>query len=234
MKHQILGILVLMTWTTLTLAQEIPENPLSYTQTLEAGNLARIDLLQVYQAATTDRQRAAVLQKAGHQLTNLVAHRIAPYWYGTPWNFNGTSQVPGQGTIACGYLVTTMLRDAGVHLERVHLAQQASEAIIRSLVSVGSIKRFSNASLGNFVVAVQKWGKGLYIVGLDFHVGFIVNDDKGVHFLHSSFVPPSCVISEPAGTSPVLGSSRYRVLGKLSDDQGFLKAWLLGKTPTVH
>jgi hypothetical protein len=44
-----------------------------------------------------------------------------------------TSETPGRGEIACGYFVSTVLRDAGFGVERVRLAQQASERIVRTL-----------------------------------------------------------------------------------------------------
>jgi len=65
------------------------------------------------------------------------------------------------------------VRDAGVKLERVSLAQQASENIIKPLVSNNSIRRFSNKPLSSFLSNVMQWGNGLYIVDLDFHVGFL-------------------------------------------------------------
>src|SRR6187455_2399459 len=44
--------------------------------------------------------------------TSAVVETIIPGWIGTAWNFNGTSEKPQQGSIACGYFVTTILRDA--------------------------------------------------------------------------------------------------------------------------
>src|SRR4051812_5282380 len=55
--------------------------------------------------------------------TSAVVETIIPEWIGTAWNFYGTSEKPHEGTIACGYFVTTILRDAGVNLARIKLAQ---------------------------------------------------------------------------------------------------------------
>ena len=38
---------------------------------------------------------------------------LLPAWNGTAWAMNGTSQVPGRGSIACGYFVSTTLMHAG-------------------------------------------------------------------------------------------------------------------------
>ncbi len=180
------------------------------------------------QSSADDRE--AVMVQAEELLRVSVVQSIAPHWYGTPWDFNGTSETPGEGTIACGYFVTTVLRDIGLGVNRVELAQLPSESIIKSLVSEEHIRRFSDASLEAFVQSVQEWGAGLYVVGLDCHVGFIACDGDDVRFLHSAFAPPYCVVSEDAAESPVLGGSRYRVLGKLTSDPKLLRTWLAGES----
>ena len=201
----------------------------SYDDALETIHEARQALLLRYQNADSDSARMLVLGEAKRQLVSFVRDDLAPFWYGTPWAFNGTTEVPRSGAIACGYFVTTMLRDVGVTLNRVRLAQQASEKIIKTLVGPKSIRRFSNASLETFLDAVREWGDGLYIVGLDIHVGFIVNEGGNVRFIHSSYVGPLCVVDENAAGSQILASSSYRVFGKLTGDDRFMLAWLRGK-----
>jgi len=73
---------------------------------------------------------------------------------------------------------------------------------------------------------VSKWGPGLYVVGLDSHAGFIVHAGSEIYFVHCSSAPPGCVVREKAGRSQVLAASRYRVLGKLTDDDDLLVNWL--------
>ncbi|MCL2715253.1 MAG: hypothetical protein FWD68_11870 [Alphaproteobacteria bacterium] len=67
---------------------------------------------RAYAAAGATRQRELV-REAQSCLTSTLSNSLFPVWYGTPWNFNGTTRVPGQGTIACGYFVTGILSDAG-------------------------------------------------------------------------------------------------------------------------
>ncbi len=164
---------------------------------------------------------------ASLEFQRLITERLAPPWYGTKWAFHGVSQEPGKGSIACGYFVTTLLRDAGINLERVALAQQASENIIKSLVSSLSIRRFSDKPLSDFLINAEKWGEGIYIVGLDYHVGFISVEPEETYFVHSSYQTPGAVVRELASESKVLASSKYRVLGKLSDEK-FLGRWFNG------
>ena len=149
------------------------------------------------------------------QLTNSICDSLIPCWYGTAWNFYGTSETPGKGNIACGYFVTTIIRDAGLPVKRVKMAQCASEEMIRNLCEKTSIKRYRNKNLNEFVAAIKLMGYGLYIIGLDNHTGFIYNDGKEIYFIHSSYATPKCVIKEIANSSSVLASSKYRVIGKL-------------------
>ena len=136
-------------------------------------------------------------------------------WMGTPWTFSGTSQTPGEGSIACGYFVTTTLQQAGMEVERVRLAQAASEQMILAIADPDSIRRFSNASLEDFLEDLRSQGEGYYIVGLDNHTGFLkVSSDGTVAFVHSG--PGRGVVSENPAEASELANSRYRVTGKLA------------------
>ena len=137
--------------------------------------------------------------------------------------------MPQEGKIACGYFVSTVLRDAGWRVERARLAQQASENIILSLTNDPYIKRFRRAAIGDFVNAIKEWGPGIYVVGLDVHTGFIVNTGGEVYFIHSSYVEPYSVVREKASESRILAASNYRVLGRVSADDLFIEKWLLKK-----
>ena len=120
-------------------------------------------------------------------------------------------------------LFRPVLRDVGMKVQRTRLAQQsASENIILSLTTGDHTKRFRQVPIKSFVAAVQTWGTGLYVVGLDIHVGFILNIAGDVYFIHSSYVDPYCVVKERALESRILTDSRYRILGKLSEDDDLI------------
>lgn len=158
--------------------------------------------------------------------TAAVTETIAPAWDGTAWDFNGISEKPQQGSIACGYFVTTVLRDAGLDLARIKLAQCASEQMITSLVQPKYIQRFSQVKMEDFIRSVKQNGYGLYIIGLDNHTGFIYNDGNDIWFIHSSFIAPRKVKKEKASTSWILEKSKYKVLGKISADEKVLERWI--------
>lgn len=157
--------------------------------------------------------------------TEQLTHKIFPYWYGTDWDFNGTSQTPNEGSIACGYFVTTTLRDLGVDLNRVKLAQCASEEMIKKLVSEDNIYRFSNKNIQEFEDTLKDKGNGIYVVGLDNHTGFLYLSDEGNYFIHSSGARPFKVVKEKLAESYLLKKSKYRIAGKLSGDQKLLSNW---------
>ena len=66
---------------------------------------------------------------------------------------------------------------------------------------------------------------GLYIVGLDHHVGFLVREGERLDFCHSSYVdPPLGVVCQPASDDPAL-ASRYYIIGRLLTDD-MIVSWL--------
>ena len=201
----------------------------AYAQTIASVVERRAALFVRLEQSRSVQEREDVLAEASLLLRRAIVDELAPHWYGTPWAYHGTTQVPGEGSIACGYFVTTLLRDVGLDLPRVRLAQVPSETMIRALVDRPAIRRYSDVPIDGFVESVREWGEGLYIVGLDIHVGFVVHDERGVRFLHSSYVEPSQVVEEPAEDSVILAGSRYRVLGRLTTDAGLLESWLRGR-----
>jgi hypothetical protein len=147
------------------------------------------------------------------KLISYLTDSLLPCWYGTPWDYNGTTEIPGQGKIACGYFVTTTLRDAGMKINRVKMAQCVSQNLLYDLCT--NFKKFSNKSLEYFVKEIEKSGYGLYIVGLDNHTGYIYHDGKEVWFIHSGVLPPRCTLKEKAIESETLRRSAYRVVGRI-------------------
>lgn len=177
-----------------------------------------------YQKADT-KEKQEIIEKV-QELFLDNTEEIFAYWYGTSYDLNGTSQTPGEGKIACGYFVTTVIRDAGFGIDRVRMAQMASEEAIKKLVDDKKIKRFHKIKNVEFVKAARKQGDGLYVVGLDTHIGFLLIKGKETFFIHSTSTIPHCVIREDAEISPTLRNSKYKVLAKLSDDESFLIRWL--------
>ena len=180
-----------------------------------------------WRAATTPKARAVVLVEARARTFEAIAHQLIPAWKGTTWEFYGTTQVPGRGAIACGYYVSTLLDHAGFEVERVKLAQQASERIIKSLTHEDHIWRSSDASVERSLEPLTTRGDGIWIAGLDYHVGLLVHEDGATRWCDSSYLHPTAVTCQRPGEA-FSYSSRYRVIGQILTDP-MLEAWLEGR-----
>ena len=215
------------------LAAPIFANAKTYLETVGVGLKTRSELSAAYETASTRADRDAVVKRAREAVMEQVTAQLIPAWFGTKWDFNGISQKPGSGEIACGYFVSTILRDAGFKVQRIKLAQQASEKIITTLTSADRVQRFRTGGRTAVLAQVRKSGDGLYVVGLDFHVGFIVKDGDTLDFCHSSYVdPPLSVVCNPAADDPAM-ASQYYVLGQLLGPR-MMAAWLTDKAILVR
>ncbi len=197
-----------------------------YLQIKKEINAFRDSLGKEYKHETENKKQHIL--NAGNHFTNIIDSLLVPFWLGTAWDFNGVTQIPGTGNIACGYFVTTTLEHAGVKLNRVKLAQAASEQMIKALVQTQHIVYLSTntTSFTKFISTVKSYGKGIYLIGLDLHTGILLHDGKELYFVHSYFYKNIGVIKEVASESGVLQNSAYKVVGKLTNDEAFLKMWL--------
>lgn len=151
---------------------------------------------------------------------------VFPAWYGTDWDFNGTSESPGEGSIACGYLVSTILKQSGFELNRYKLARQTASNIIKSTCKKSSIKYYKTIKNLN---ADLKENPGIYIIGLDYHVGFLISTKEKVWFFHSDYFRDR-VIKESILTSVNLRSSNTLLVGNLLDNDALIDKWLKSET----
>ena len=217
--------------STLT-ADEVTAARANYSKALEILEIDRAALGEALREASGAAQRSAVLAQARYRFFKAMVTDIFPAWEGTTWDFNGITQIPGEGRIACGYFVTTTLAHAGVRLPRVRLAQQPSSRIIKTLVSEdakGDISVSAGRPVAEIIEQIKAAGPGLYVVGLDTHTGFVCHDGETLLFIHSSYYrPPFCVVAEPIVGKNPLADSNYRMIGKILDD-GMMRKWLLGE-----
>lgn len=173
------------------------------------------------------QEKKELIVSARKYLLHTLTKDIFAYWYGTQWDFNGTTRTPGEGSIACGYFVTNVLSDVGFKIPRVKWAQSASEVFIVQLANE-ELKRSSNASMKKVRSYLKKAGEGLYLVGLDSHVGFVYVQGDQMKFIHSNYYSPTNGVSmEELETHNPLNDSSYRVFGKLLSDQ-MVERWILG------
>ena len=183
-----------------------------------------------YIGGDSTKQHKLVSTTKDYIYTQLIDN-IFPAWYGTEWDYNGYSNVPQRGIIACGYFVSTTLKHIGFKLNRYRLAQQYSSGIVKSLCD--NIQYVRNNDTEKLFQYINAQPNQLYVVGLDNHVGFISKEDNGIYFIHSSYLDPVAVIKEKAETAEALIGSNLFVLGHFTDNSAVIKSWLKAETILV-
>ena len=201
----------------------VAEPARSYADLKAAINSDREAFGQSYSSAT-DRE------ELWNQLKDYWVHTLGndlyQQWNGTPWDFNGTTRVPQEGAIACGYFVTGLLLDMGYRLDRVKLSTCASLTMMKALTPGQRVLNASYLSYSDFCMKIRNGGKGIFIVGLDYHTGFLVNDGTDTWFLHSNYINRQGVIKEKMAASAALQASRTRFVVSLTNDTAFLLRWM--------
>ena len=204
----------------------------AFSQSLEYADLVREiggqrkHLHETYlRAESTEKQ--AVIEMARAYLFRILVDDIFPCWYGTKWDYNGTTRTPRQGQIACGYFVTHTLTDAGFKIPKIRWAQAASEIFIKEFART-ELKRFSYKPISDVESYLNEQGDGIYLAGLDNHVGYVVVNGSDMNFVHSSYFHPGMnVISETINGFNPISLSNYRVIGKLLSNEMVVR-WMNG------
>lgn len=199
----------------------------SYSKLLQEIQKKKSEYRTAY-ANADSAARDSIIKSAGDYLFRTITSGIFPAWYGTPWNFYGATRTPRRGSIACGYFVTTVLEDAGFDIPYIKWAQYPSETFIKKIALRKDIARFSSKPIEDVKDYLLKAGDGLYIVGLDIHVGYILVSKKTLTFIHSSYYHPDIgVMAESFDTDTPLSKSYYRVIGKILSDE-MVRNWING------
>lgn len=202
-----------------------------YPETLTDIKTKKKDFAMAYKTASRTEEKKMVISEAKTYLEDALVHTIFPAWYGNPWSFSGDSAHPFEGTIACGAFIENTLKNMGFRLH-YRLSTQPSEYIIKNLSTTTKIERFSQVPLDTFIGRIKELGEGVYIVGLDNHVGFLYNLNGKMRFVHSHGY--LCVVAEIPSLSIPLKRSKYRVAGKLFDS-AMVEKWLLNEPfPLMH
>ncbi|MEP3891220.1 MAG: hypothetical protein ABJN69_12230 [Hellea sp.] len=182
--------------------------PISYQAFLENAAQARM-------AFTDDASAKA-------SLFQWVHNDMFEYWDDTQWDFYGMSRIAGEGEIACGYFVTTLLKDLGFDIDRIRLAKARSGVMIEELTR--DIKKTNSLNAILDYVKAQPEGS-VFIIGLDFHTGFITSAPDGIYFLHSNYIGREGVVREYAISSEALHDSGFYMIGNLSTRADIMDLW---------
>ncbi|WP_158978560.1 hypothetical protein [Cellulophaga sp. L1A9] len=159
---------------------------------------------------------------------NQLVDQIIPHWYGTPWSFGGHTAIPNQGKIACGYFISTTLRDMGININRYTLAQKSpiDEA---KMISCGAIIHNVDQDTPEkaFAEIDGLTEEGLYFIGFDEgHVGYLLKRDGKLFLIHSNYLSPVSVCMETLEESRVFKRFSKFHLVPISHNDALLQRWL--------
>ncbi len=201
-------------------------NAVTYPEKIKEIEEERIRVQKLYLSADSIT-KDSIISESRKYLIITLKNEILPAWYGTPWSYGGMTKLPGKGSIACGYFITNVLCDIGYKIPRIKWAQSASETFI-NILSEYNVKRFRKKSLEELKKYIVLLGEGIYLIGLDNHVGFIIYSNNQINFTHSNYYNPSVgVMSQDLFSLSPLTNSSYRVIGKLFSNQ-MVENWIMG------
>lgn len=207
-------------------------DPETYAVTVEEIQLHRYKLAKQYSLARTEAERKQIIGSA-RALLELTMPSLMRCWLGTPWDFNGTASKPGGGKVACGYFVSTIMRDTGFAVHRIRLAQQPSQNIILTFVPRHKLQINVGVNYSEYMNLVRKKPYGIYIIGLDKHVGFLVHNQDGLQFIHSGGLLRR-VVDETETDAYSIEKSNYRVIGNLTGNDELIIKWLIKEPFPTH
>lgn len=166
----------------------------------------------------------SVKRTFGKHLTD----QIIPYWYGTGWSFSGHTAVPKRGKIACGYFISTTLKDMGLNLNRYKLAQKSPFDEAKVLSCGAEITTIAHEDPNQALAEIKRHiQKGVYFIGFDTgHVGFLVKKKEQLLLVHSNYLAPVSVCVEPLETARVFKTFKKFHLVDISNNESLIQKWL--------
>lgn len=159
---------------------------------------------------------------------NQLVDKIIPYWYGTPWSFGGHTAIPNQGEIACGYFISTTLRDMGINLNRYKLAQKSPIDEAKMISCGAAITEINQDTPEKAFEEIDYLTKeGLYFIGFDEgHVGYLLKREGELFLIHSNYLSPVSVCMETLKESRVFrGFTKFHLVA-ISHNDTLLQRWL--------
>lgn len=157
-----------------------------------------------------------------------LLHKIIPYWEDTEWSFEGHTAKPKDGTIACGYFVSTTLRDVGLKLNRYTLAQQSPLNEAKTLALGKQVVEIAEHSTMQNITAIDKTiDNGIHFIGFDAsHVGYVLKAENELYLIHSNYEYAKGVEIEKMEESSVFASYDRFYIVELSTNEDLLKHWV--------
>lgn len=201
----------------------------------------QVDFYAVDSARTYDEVKAQIVvdrkklytaecdwDSVGSVFCHNLLFKIIPYWYGTPWTFEGHTAQPRVGTVACGYFVSTTLQHTGLVINRYKLAQQLPVHEAQTLALEDSVIVFESSETSEIIDSmIMRLSDGIYFLGFDqSHVGYLYITQGDAWIIHSNYVGLEGVVAEPAGESSAFNSFRKFYVAPISNNKSLMRAWI--------
>jgi hypothetical protein len=167
--------------------------------------------------------------------TSFLVDRIIPHWLGTPWSFEGHTSIPGSGEIACGYFVSTTLKDVGFDLDRYKFAQQLPIYEAKTLALGKPLLEINSNSTNERIATLRDTLKeGIYFIGFDqSHVGYIQKKNGELFVIHSNYIRSEGVVIERIKDSKVFSYYTRIYIMDISRNAALMKKWVGGEALQV-
>jgi len=207
----------------------------NYNIAISKINIQRIKFQQELNNANDSIIQDSIINSAKNYFSNALLNKIIPHWYGTTWDFDGYTNTPNKGLIACGYFVSTTLKHIGLNINRYKMAQQAGLNEARTLEPNSKLLIYKieySEELENVFIQMKKdLLDGLYFVGLSNHVGYIYVINNELYFIHSNYIS-GYVMLEKAEYSDAFISSIY-VIADITHNNYLIRNWINEKNIPV-
>jgi len=161
-------------------------------------------------------------------MTGLLVDKIITFWLSTPWSFEGHTTIPRQGEIACGYFVSTTLKDVGFNLDRYKFAQQLPIHEAKTL-NLGKplIEINDNSTAKRITLLKDTLQEGIYFIGFgQSHVGYIQKKKNELFVIHSNYIDAEGVVIEKIERSEVFSYYNHIYIVEISRNKVLMKKWV--------
>ncbi len=171
----------------------------------------------------------------GRVFSDWLVYRIIPYWYGTPWDFDGYTATPKQGVIACGYFVSTTLSHAGLNVNRYKMAQQLPVHEAQTLALSTEVLVVEGTETDEIIARMDSLiSSGLYFLGFDgSHVGYLLKEQDNLYVIHANYIGSGGVAVERIQDSLAFAGYRKFYLVPISGNKELMRKWRLGEEVSV-
>ena len=225
---------------TISAAFEISAGGESFDEKTARIERVRADFQARWKKADREERRSIRLE-AREFAVDAIANDIVPAWLGTTWTMavirdglKPNARRPGQegAGISCSWFVVRVLENAGLRFANNNaFAGTIAVHFQRALApKKKDLHRYWNVTPAQLKERFVTLGDGLYVIGLNCHIGFVHVDGGRVRFLHSSYVDPYEVVIEELETSDaiLLSEDAGYVVSPLFQDNRLIDYWITG------